>query len=187
MSCFENIHVENLDQCINAEVQAGVSEVGVHYAVHKDITNFPMPVNFDDPTFTYEKAVEVSAPIVFAAGKGFGQIVIQSDTGEVQLEAGGNKGNKKLKSVFPFFVAGNDKKLLGFIRTRINTPMLFCVTERNGQKRLIGDKFNPAYMSEVKGTTGKGGDDDKGVQFSIESYCVPIVYEGALQLPVSLP
>jgi hypothetical protein len=49
---------------------------------------------------------------------------------------------------------------------------------------LIGDKFNPAYMSEVKRTTGKGGEDDKGVQFTIESYCIPIVYESTIQLPV---
>lgn len=186
MSCFENIATEDLDQCINAEVQAGVSEVGVYYAVHSDITTFPMPVDFDDPTFTYETAVAVDDPIVFAAGKGFGKIVIQSDTGEVQLEAGGNKGNKKLKSVFPFYVAGNNKKLLGFIRARLNTPLLFCVTERNGQMRLIGDKFNPAYISEVKGTTGKGGEDDKGVQFTIESYCVPIVYESTLQFPAEV-
>jgi hypothetical protein len=41
----------------------------------------------------------------------------------------------------------------------------FFVSERES-KRLIGDKFNPAYMSEVKGTTGKGGEDDKGVQFT---------------------
>lgn len=184
MSCFENMETEDLDQCLNAELLAGVSEVGVHYAVHSDITTFPMPIGFDDPTFNYEKAVEVATPIVFTAGKGFGKIVIQSESGEVQLEAVGNKGNKKLKSVFPFYVAGNDKKLLGFIRARLNTPMLFCVAERNGQKRLIGDKFNPAYISEVKGTTGKGGEDDKGVQFTIESYCVPIVYESTLQLPV---
>lgn len=187
MACFENIATEDLDQCLNAELQAGVSEVGVHYAVHSDITTFPMPINFDDPLFTYEKAVEVTSPIVFAAGKGFGKIVVQSDTGEVQLEAGGNKGNKKLKSIFAFYVAGNDKRLLGFIRARLNTPMLFCVTERNGQKRLVGDKFNPAYMTEVKATTGKGGEDDKGVQFSIESYCVPIVYESTIQLPVVTP
>jgi hypothetical protein len=36
-------------------------------------------------------------------------------------------------------------------------------------KTFDWDKFNPAYMSEVKGTTGKGGEDDKGVQFTIET------------------
>jgi hypothetical protein len=188
MPCsFDEIETENLDQCINAEVQAGISEVNVFYALHSNITTFPMPIGFDDPTFTYEKAVEVSTPIVFQAGKGFGKIAIQAETGEVQLEGAGNPGNMKLKSVFPFFVAGNDKKLLGFIRTRLNNPMVFCVAERSGQKRLIGDRFNPAYFREIKGTTGKGGGDDKGVQFSIESWGVPIVYESTIQLPAVTP
>ena len=84
-------------------------------------------------------------------------------------------------------IPGNSKKLLGFIRTFKNVPMVFCVTERDGQKRLIGDKFNPAYMSEVEGTTGKGGEDNKGVQFTIEAYSLPIVYEGTIQEPIVTP
>jgi hypothetical protein len=187
MACFEDIETENLDACVNSEVQSGISEVNVFYAVHSQITTFPMPVNFDDPDFSYEKAVEVATPIVFTAGKGFGKIAIQSESGEVQIEGAGNPGNMKLKSVFPFYVAGNDKKLLGFVRTRLNTPMVFCVAERNGQKRLIGDKFTPAYFREIKGTTGKAGGDDKGIQFSIESWGVPIVYESTIQLPTVTP
>lgn len=179
-ACFDNIETENIDQCINSELLAGLSEVQLYYAMHNQATTIPMPPNFDDAGYDYSTAVVVSTPVVFPATKGFGKITIQSDTGEVQLEAGGNKGNKKLKSVLSFYVAGNDKKLLGFIRTRLNQPMLFLATERNGQKRMIGDKFNPAYISEVKGTTGKGGEDDKGVQFTIESWGIPIVYESTI-------
>jgi hypothetical protein len=69
-------------------------------------------------------------------------------------------------------------------RTKVHLLSTFLVTARNWDmvrvekcsngfvylkrwsKRLIGDKFNPAYMSEVKGTTGKGEDDK--VQFTIE-------------------
>lgn len=183
MPCFDDIDIESLDSCINTEIQAGVSEVGVHYAVHGQITTFPMPLNVGEVGYTYETAVVVDEPIVFQAGKGFGQITVQSDSGEVALDLVGNKGNKKTKSSFSFYIPGNAKKLLGMVRTLKNVPMVFCVTERDGQKRLIGDKFNPAYMSEVKGTTGKGGEDDKGVQFTIESYCIPIVYESTIQLP----
>lgn len=184
MPCFDNLVLENLDACINNEVQAGVSEVGVHYAVHAQILNFPMPKNVGDVGYTYETAVAVTTPITFLAGKGFGQITVQSDSGEVMVELVGNKGNKKTKSAFAFYVPGNSKKLLGFLRALKNVPMLYLVTERDGQKRLIGDKFNPAYMSEAKGTTGKGGEDDKGIQFTIESFCIPIVYESTIQLPV---
>lgn len=183
MSCFDDLDVENLDACLNSEIQAGVSEVGVFYAPHGHITTFPMPLNFGDVGYDYESAVAVTSPIVFQATKGFGQILVQSDTGEVTIDLVGNKGNKKTKVSFAFYVPGNAKKLLGAVRTLKNIPMVFCVAERDGQKRLIGDKFNPAYMSEVKGTTGKGGEDDKGIQFTIESFCIPIVYESTLQLP----
>jgi hypothetical protein len=183
MPCFDDLDIENLDACINSEVQAGVSEIGVHYAVHAQVTDFPMPKNVNEVGYTYETAVAVTTPIVFAAGKGFGSITVQSDSGEVTVDLVGNKGNKKTKSSFSFYVPGNSKKLLGFLRTLKNVPMLYCVSERDGQKRLIGDKFNPAYMSEAKGTTGKGGEDDKGIQFTIESFCIPIVYESTLQLP----
>lgn len=183
MPCFDDLDVENLDACINSEVQAGVSEVGVYYAPHAQITTFPMPKNISDVGYTYETAVTVATPIVFAAGKGFGQIVVQADSGEVTVDLVGNKGNKKTKVSFSFYVPSNAKKLLGFVRTFKNVPMVYCVAERDGQKRLIGDKFNPAFMSEVKGTTGKGGEDDKGIQFTIEAFCIPIVYESTIQFP----
>lgn len=180
--CFDELENESLDSCINGEIQAGVSEVGVFYAVHEHATVIPMPLNFGEVGFDFESAVTVEEDITFPATKGFSKIVLQSDTGEVKLDLVGNKGNKKPKNSFMFYVPGNSKKLLGFIRTMKNIPMLFLVTERDGQKRLIGDKFNPAYLSEVAGTTGKGGEDDKGIQFTIEAYSIPIVYEGIITM-----
>lgn len=187
MSCFDDLPVEDLDACINNEVQAGISEVGVRYAIHPQILNFPMPKNYGEVGYTYETAVAVTTDITFQAGKGFGKIVVMPDTGEVMCDLVGNKGNKKTKSAFAFAVSGNDKKTLGFMRTHKNTPMLFLVPERDGQKRLVGDKFNAAYIVEGKSTTGKGGEDDKLVNFTIESFCVPIVYSGLIQEPVVIP
>ncbi len=183
MSCFENLENESIDSCLNKEIQAGLSEVGLYYCIHDHIAVHPMPKNFGDVGYSYETAVAISTDITFIAGKGWAKIVIQSDMGEVKVSLVGNKGNKKTKSSLDFYVPGNSKKLLGFLRTLKNVPLEFLATERDGQKRLIGDKFNPAYISEAEGTTGKGGEDDKGVQFTIESYSVPAVYEGTIQLP----
>lgn len=185
--CFENLENESIDACLNNEIQAGVSEVGVNYAFHEHITEFPMPLNIGDAGFTYEKAVEVTDAIVFAVGKGFAKILVMADTGEVKYDTVGNKGNKKNKSSFGFSVAGNNKKLLGMLRTIKNIPMIYAVNERDGQTRLIGDKNNPAYLTEGAATTGKGGEDDKIVNFMIEAYSIPIVYEGALQMNVVAP
>lgn len=178
--CFDEVVNESLDSCINAEVQAGVSEVGVYYAKHSDALVIPEPLKIGAVGANFETVVTVAEDITFTAGKGFGKIVIQSDTGEVLVALVGNKGNKKTKNSFSFYVGSNAKKLLGFVRTMKNIPMIFLVTERDGQMRQIGDKFNPAYLSEVAGTTGKGGEDDKGIQFTIESFGVPIVYEGVV-------
>lgn len=178
--CFDDVENESLGSCINGELQAGVSEIGVHYAIHEQALEIPMPLNYGEVGYDFESSVTVTEDITFPATKGFSKVVIQSDTGEVKLDLVGNKGNKKPKQTFGFYVPGNSKKLLGFIRTMKNIPMIWLVPERDGQKRQIGDKFNAAYLSEVAGTTGKGGEDDKGVQFTIESYSIPIVYEGVI-------
>lgn len=185
--CFDDMPVEDLNACVNSEVQAGVSEVNVRYAIHPQINVFPMPKNYGEAGYSYTTAVAVTTDITFFEGKGWGKIGIMPDSGEVLVDLVGNKGNKKTKSTFPFTVSGNDEQTLGFLRTHKNTPMVFCVTERNGKKRLIGDKFNAAYAVEGKATTGKGGEDDKIISFSFESYCVPIVYSGVIQEPVVIP
>jgi hypothetical protein len=92
MACFENIAIEDLDACINSEVQAGVSEV---VYVHAQITTLPMPLNVNDVGYDYEGSCS-NGPIVFTAGKGSEKLV-QSDSGEVMVDVVGNKGNKKTK------------------------------------------------------------------------------------------
>ena len=178
--CFEEIENEDLNSCINSEIQAGLSEVGLYYAIHEQATAIPEPLSPGDEDYDFESAVTVTTDITFPVGKGFGKITLQTDTGELKLDLVGNKGNKKHKQQLMFSVPGNSKKLLGFIRTLKNTPLLFIATERDGQKRLVGDKNNPAYIMEAAGTTGKGGEDDKNVVFTIETYAKPIVYEGVI-------
>ena len=185
--CFDDLQVEDLQACANKERSAGISEVSIHYAIHDQIDEFPMPANPGDAEFDYEAAVTVATDITFLEGKGWGKITAQVDTGEVKPTIVGNKGNKKNKVAFDFMVPGLSKKALGFLRTHKNTPMVFLVQGRDGQNYLIGDKFNPAYVTEAEGTTGKTGEDDNGIPFVIEAYSIPIVYDGTIQLPVVVP
>jgi hypothetical protein len=187
MNCFENIPTEDVNACINSEVPSGLSEVNLNYAMHDDITTFPEPPAIGSVGYTYEKANVIEDDLVFSAGKGFSKISVQVNTGELAFEGVGSAGNMKQKQALSFYVPSNNKQLLGFIRTRLNSAMVFAVPERDGQNRLVGSKFNPAYITELKGTTGKTGDDDKGVQFTITTFAIPIIYEGALQQPVVIP
>lgn len=181
-TCFDNMEIEDLNSCTNSEVQSGISETGVYYAPHAHATTIPMPLAPGDPGYTYEKATTVSTPIVFQAGKGFGKIDVQVDTGEVKVTAGGNKGNKTTKQTFEFMLKGSDERNLGFLRTHLNTPMIWIVTDRNGKKRQLGDAINPAYLSEGESTTGKTGEDDNGISFTIETYGKTIFYKSTLQM-----
>lgn len=185
-NCFDDFENEALEACLNTEIQAGLSEVGLHYALHAQIQNFPMPLKPGEVGFNFEKSVVIEDDIEFFPTKGFAKINFQADMGELKVSLVGNKGNKKGKQTLEFYVAGNDVKTLGFFRSMKNIPMVFIATERDGQKRVIGDAFNPAYMAEVEGTTGKGGEDDKGINFVIESYGNPIVYKGVIQQPAEV-
>lgn len=181
--CFDDVQTEDLTACVNTETAAGLSEVHLYYAVHQQIKVFPEVASPGDASASMESLVDVVEDIEFYPTKGFSQITVQSDTGEVKTSLVGTKGNLKHKNVLNFYVPGNDKKLLGFMRKFKNMPLLFIATERDGQKRLIGDAYNAAFMKEGEGSTGKGGEEDKGIQFSIESYSLPLVYSGNIQRP----
>jgi hypothetical protein len=91
---FENIAIEDLDVCINSEVQAEYQRC--MYGVHAQITTFPMPLNVNDVGYDYE-AVAVS--IVFTAGKDL-EKSLYNLIQERMVDVVGNKGNKKTKSSF---------------------------------------------------------------------------------------
>lgn len=184
MSCFEEIENESLDSCINSELAAGISEVGVYYAVHEQALVIPEAPAANDAASTNEEIVTIAAAITFPVGKGFAKITVQTDSGEVTSDLVGNPGNKKHKEMFSFSVPGNSKKALGWARRYKNVPLLFIATERDGQKRLIGDTHNPAYITELKATTGKGGEDDKIMNFVVSAYSHPTVYEGVITAEV---
>jgi hypothetical protein len=78
------------------------------------------------------------------------KITVQSDSGEVMVDVVGKKTRKQ--KFICFLHPGNSKKLLGMVRT-LKMFQWFCVSEM--VKTFDWDKFNPAYMSEVKGTTGR--------------------------------
>lgn len=181
MSCFDNVETESLDHCLNREPPSGISEVGVYYALHGQAINIPMPIGVGDAGYNYEKAVEVTANITFQAGKGFSKMRVQPDTGEVKIELVGNLGNKKVKQSFDFFVPRTDKKTLGYLVTHMKTPQIFMVQDKDGTNRQIGDKYSPAYIDAGAATTGKTGEDERGIAFTIVSYGVPIAYEGTIQ------
>lgn len=183
-NCFDDVPLEDLTLCVNDEIAAGTSETEVYAAVSEHIDNFPSLPALGTSATPLENLAKITADITFTGTKGFFKLQAQTETGEVKDELVGNKGNKKVKSMYDFFLTGTSPRNSGFIRQYKNMPMIFVVKEKTGRLRVIGSKDIPVYMDEGAGTTGKGPEDDSGWQLSVSatSGSPAPVYEGNLAL-----
>jgi len=181
MGCFDNTPLEHIDAC-NAELVAGIAEAEVYAIIAEHIDTDQVPPAIDTANATLEQLGTISGDITVVTGKGFFKLAVQSETGEVKDELVGNKGNKKVKSSFDFFVANTSAQNIGFLRRFKNTPMVFLVKEKSGRVRKLGSKSVPIFMDTGSMTTGKGPEDDTGMQvtLSVVSSMPAPVYGGAI-------
>lgn len=186
MGCFDDVPLEDLEQCVNEENVAGVRERGIYVALADHIDAFPESPGTVAANVTLESKAKITTDITFLENKGWIELQVQADTGEVKDELVGNKGNKKVKSMFDFFLANTSAKNIGFINQYKNLPLVFGIPEKSGRVRLLGSKKLPAYFESTAGTSGKGPEDDNGWQVSVEvttGGAAPI-YEGNFTKPV---
>lgn len=169
MSEFKDLPIENLPQFVNEDITSGVSETEIYFASAYDILEDPIPIQLGEEGFDLQKAVVIEDDITFIEGRGFFKITVQTQTGEVKDDLGGNKGNKKAKQMFDFFMANNNEGNLGFVDIFRNVPLVVLVRENSRRIRKIGTKFSPAYFESIAITSGKGPDDDNGAQCTISS------------------
>lgn len=166
MGAFDNLPLEDIGQAVNVETAAGVKESAVYAAVATHIDSFPtLPES--GTVATLDAFGTLSTDITFPAGKGFIKLDTQAETGEVKDDLVGNVGNRKIKSMFDFFLANTSARNIGFINEYANAPLVFLVQEKTGRFRCIGSKELPAYFDSAAGTSGKGPEDDNGWQCSI--------------------
>jgi hypothetical protein len=169
MGCFDNIPLENLEHCVNAELAAGTSETEVYAIPAALITEDPALPALGTLGNTLEDIAKITDDITFPVGKGFYKLNAQSETGEVKDEIVGNKGNKKIKSSYEFFMPNTSAQNLGWLRQNKNMPMVFLVMEKTGRYRKIGSKAIPAYLETGSTTTGKGPEDDNGTSIMVST------------------
>lgn len=185
-NCFDDLPLEDLDSCVNSENVAGVQEREIYVAVIEHINSFPAHPSLDTANVTLASKATITTDVTFLENKGWFKLKIQADSGEVKDSMVGNKGNKKFKSMFDFFLPDTTAKNIGFMGEYKNVPLVFCIPEKSGRKRLLGTKELPVYFESSEGTSGKGGEDDNGWTCSLEvttSKPSPI-YDGNLTPPV---
>lgn len=176
--CFEGYEVENIEFCANEEIDSGISENNVFYALEKDIKTLDIPAK----SGSYKDVGTISSEIVPEIGKGFARLECQLDENELTSALSGNIGNKKQSTALEVLIPGLRCEVLGFIRKCKNSRMIFIVITRDGRKFVIGNKINPAYIEEANGTSGRGQDDNNGTTVNITARSPLLEYTGSIPL-----
>jgi len=175
-TCSDTIVTENIDFCADQENAAGVSPVEIYAVRVSDCLTIAEPPALGTAT-SLAAAATIATAHTFAVGKGFFKINILPETGVVETTNEGEKGAKTNTNTFGGTLPGVNARNLGFIRKYQNVGMIFIVTQINGDKRQIGSKNSPAYLTEAPGTTGIKAGDINGipVKFTdVQMYPAPI-------------
>ncbi len=183
--CFDNIHTESVNNCPNNEITAGIS-TKMHYALEPHIETLTLPTITN--TSTYEERITIpTTGLVPATGKGFKEVDILLDMNEITTSLVGKKGNKKSKTDLDCYIPGFKGKVIGFVHTLKNVPLIISIKDSAGQNWIIGDKINPAYIDTAEAKTGKTVEEDSGVTIKITSNAIPRMYNGTITVIADTP
>ncbi|KZS41898.1 hypothetical protein AWE51_00180 [Aquimarina aggregata] len=184
MSEFDNIPMENLEGFINEDITSGISETNIYYIPVDHIEADVFPPKIGDLGFSLKTASVLTEDIVLKADRYFSKLRVQTETGEVKDSLGGNKGNKKGKSSFEFFLTDTSPEHISFVDIFKNVPLVMFAMDKQGRLRKIGSTISPAYFESGEGTTGKGPDDDAGFQIMVSTSNgrLALIYEGNIKL-----
>lgn len=176
MPCTDSIVDENLDFCPTDEQVGGTSNTQIWYCAHRDFTTIAEPPALD-VAVSYEEAATIATAHTFTAPKGFKKLEVLPDTGVVESAIEGETGSKSVSNSFGGTLPGVSARNAGWFRKHKNLGMIFIVTERNGVKKQIGSKVNPAYISEASASSGLKSADVNGIPFKItdvQAYLAPV-------------
>ncbi|MGV0925468.1 hypothetical protein [Empedobacter tilapiae] len=183
-NCIMELEAENIEACVNEEIPKGLSEVGLYYIPVAHLKALEIPLQTGD----LESIVQITKAIEAHEGKKFGRIMALVDENELNSTIAGNKGAKGDQTSLTFFLLGLKDKNKGFVKRNKNIPHVYIAKDRAGNKHLIGNLDNPAYMDTAEGTSGRTGEDNPGYAITVNSpsfcYTLKAAFPGETPLPI---
>ncbi len=174
--CFGDITVENINNCPNDEIVAGMA-TKLYYILEPHLATFTKPPK----TGSYEdRATIPSTGLVSETGKGWKKIDVLVNKNQLQNLTVGSRGNKKLKGQLDVFIPGFKKKLVGFQNTHLNTRLIFGMPDSSGQMWIIGNKDNPSFFENLTLASGDTDEADSGLTGQIMANTSIYAYDGDL-------
>lgn len=168
------INLANIDKNLTNGNNQGGTGVKFYYGVWDYVASWPSLGSAD-----LEGLVTTTGNVTMSAGKYMYRLYGTMDSCELKFEPVGDIDGFSFKATLEIFHPGMQKKILGFMSYIKNENLFFIVTDREGQKYLLGDANLPVKFMGGGPTTGKKTDDRKGSAMQFVWYCnAPQVYNG---------
>lgn len=180
MGCLKTL----TDQC-GKKNPSGIKTL-MYLADASDITNKPKLKSEMTPAGTAPgDGVTIGEAFTTAVGAGFYPYKIIPMSGKVDDNAVGEIGGKTWESSFEFKIRGTDAEVLEFAANTVNCCLIGIAIEKSGQRRVLGDIEDHAWIESAVATTGMAATDLRGVTFTLKSVQgnpAPI-YDAELTIP----
>lgn len=162
------MEIEKMDFDPNQEYNPGVSEIEILVAPLDEFLTIGTVPKLSEAA-SFEAAGTIADAHTFDSDKGFTPLTILPDTGGIDDESAGEKGNMSFSNGFKGTIAGVTAKNIGFSRWGMNRPMVILVPDKQGNHRQIGSALSPAYFTEIKPTSGIKSGDVNGIPFVVST------------------
>lgn len=158
--------IEKLEYNPDDQHEAGVPQLDIYVAPLAEFLTIGKVPELSAAA-NFEAAGSIAEAHTFDPGKGFVKMHIIPDTGALDSENVGEKGNASFTSGLKGTLPGVTAKNIGFSRWALNRPFIAMVPTKDGKFRQVGTEISPAYFTEVKPTSGAKPGDPNGVAFAL--------------------
>ncbi len=182
--CIELADIDEAVSCADLDNLAGVVQ-SLIYGYWEDVASWP-----DLPEPTGEAAamslVEAGAwdgDLIMKAGCRAYQLVFTDESGELTISDQGETGGESCKYELSITRAKMSQVIFGFENATRGRRMFLIVTDKNGNRYLMGDKLNAAKkVAADASTTGKVGTDLNKIPLKFNYSCArKLMYTGDVE------
>lgn len=181
-NCINFTDIEELVSCEGDNIPGTTAEVEIGLA--DDVLTWPdHPSGSAVSALTFEQAGKIVGNLSLKKDATRCKITFTRNTGEFTLTEQGDAGSENVVYAVTLERSKMTPEVFGFLNATRGRRLWVVVTDKNGQKYLLGDKVNQAYrVAADAATTGKATTDANKVPIKFE-YVSPrhLVFDGTIE------
>lgn len=166
--------------CVDLDNRAGVvSEILFGYA--EEVATWPeLPAPDSETPLTFAEAGIWDGPLTMANGCNMYKFAFTDEQAELKISESGETGGESVLYELTVSRARLQKEVFGFLNALKGRNLVIIVSDKNGNKYLMGDKLSPARKVAGDGsTTGKAATDLNQQSIKFQYYCPRyLMYDG---------